>query len=101
MWLLELFGDFIFQLIFMLNFLLVNCTDILVVVEIDLLDFFVHFSCFFGLLDWGYHAVDLDGISTYHDQNYDDIVCLQNLVLFLIGVKGQKEKSEGKDDKDG
>jgi hypothetical protein len=51
MWLLELFGDFIFKLIFMLNFLLVNCADILVVVEIDLLDFFVHFSCFFGLLD--------------------------------------------------
>jgi hypothetical protein len=43
----------------------------------------------------------LDGISTYHDQNYDDIVGLQNLVLFLIGVKGQKEKGEGKDDKDG
>jgi hypothetical protein len=101
MWLLELFSDFIFKLIFMLNFLLVNCADIFIVVEIDLLDFFVHLSCLFGLLDRCYHAIDLDGISTHHDQDDYDIVGLEDLVLFLIRVNGQKKESESKDDKDG
>lgn len=92
----KILGNSVLQGILMLYLLVVYCANVFMCVEVNLLDLLVHFPVFMSLLNWGDHTIDLHHISANYNQNDDNVVCLQDLLLFLIGIKGKKQESKRK-----